>query len=73
MYVKPVLAVVTMILKAGGVYNEGSLKASSGYLWVSVIYNASICCSLYCLAMFWICINDDVKPFRCANLQSEEG
>ena len=61
---KPILAAVTLILKVSGVYNEGSLKATSGYLWISVIYNTSICISLYCLAMFWVCINDDVKPFR---------
>ncbi|KAG8896445.1 hypothetical protein FRC01_011813, partial [Tulasnella sp. 417] len=63
-YVKPVLAAVTLILKAGGVYNEGNLTASSGYLWVSVVYNVSICVALYCLAIFWVCINDDIKPFR---------
>ncbi|KAG9042160.1 hypothetical protein FS837_011225 [Tulasnella sp. UAMH 9824] len=63
-YVKPVLAAVTLILKAGGVYNEGNLTASSGYLWVSVVYNISICVALYCLAIFWVCINDDIKPFR---------
>lgn len=63
-YLKPVLAAVTLILKANNVYNEGSLAANSGYLWVSIVYNTSICISLYCLAMFWLCINDDVKPFR---------
>lgn len=63
-YVKPVLAAVTLILKASGVYNEGNLTAASGYLWVSVIYNISICIALYCLAIFWVCINDDIKPFR---------
>lgn len=56
---------MTLILKAGGVYNEGNLTASSGYLWVSVVYNISICVALYCLAIFWVCINDDIKPFRC--------
>ncbi|KAG8995291.1 hypothetical protein FRB94_002171 [Tulasnella sp. JGI-2019a] len=63
-YVKPALAAVTMVLKANNVYKEGNLSPSSGYLWVSIVYNTSICISLYCLAMFWVCINDDVKPFR---------
>ncbi|KAA1477820.1 DUF300-domain-containing protein [Dentipellis sp. KUC8613] len=62
--VKPILAVATLILKAAGKYNEGSFRANSGYLYVSIIYNTSICLSLYCLAMFWLCINDDLKPFR---------
>ncbi|KAF9068532.1 organic solute transporter Ostalpha-domain-containing protein [Rhodocollybia butyracea] len=62
--VKPILAVVTMILKACGKFNEGDLRAKSGYLYVSIVYNISICLSLYCLAMFWLCVNDDLKPFR---------
>ncbi|EAU86552.2 DUF300 domain-containing protein [Coprinopsis cinerea okayama7 len=62
--VKPILAAVTLILKACGKYNEGDFRANSGYLYISIIYNASICTSLYCLAMFWVCVNDDLKPFR---------
>ncbi|KAF7377286.1 DUF300-domain-containing protein [Mycena sanguinolenta] len=62
--VKPVLAVVTLILKALGKYNEGTFRANSGYLYVSIVYNTSICLSLYCLAVFWMCVNDDLKPFR---------
>ncbi|KAF9477202.1 DUF300-domain-containing protein [Pholiota conissans] len=62
--VKPVLAAVTMILKIFGKFNEGDFRANSGYLYVSIVYNVSICLSLYCLAMFWICVNDDLKPFR---------
>lgn len=62
--VKPVLAAATVILKAFGKFNEGDFRANSGYLYVSIIYNTSICLSLYCLAMFWLCINDDLRPFR---------
>jgi hypothetical protein len=66
--VKPVLAVATLILKACGKYNEGTFRSDSGYLYISVIYNTSICLSLYCLAVFWMCVNDDLKPFRYAAL-----
>ncbi|GLB40871.1 putative organic solute transporter Ostalpha [Lyophyllum shimeji] len=62
--VKPVLAVVTLILKAFGKYNEGDFRANSGYLYVSIVYNISICLALYCLAIFWLCVHDDLKPFR---------
>ncbi|KAI0354083.1 DUF300-domain-containing protein [Trametes cingulata] len=62
--VKPILALVTVILKAVGKYNEGDLRAGSGYLYVSIVYNVSICLALYCLAIFWMCVNDDLKPFR---------
>ncbi|KAI0367287.1 DUF300-domain-containing protein [Pilatotrama ljubarskyi] len=62
--VKPILALVTVVLKAIGKYNEGDLRAGSGYLYVSIVYNVSICLALYCLAIFWMCVNDDLKPFR---------
>jgi hypothetical protein len=61
---KPVLAIVTMILKIVGKFNEGDFRANSGYLYVSIVYNISICLALYCLAMFWVVVNDDLKPFR---------
>ncbi|KAF9444498.1 DUF300-domain-containing protein, partial [Macrolepiota fuliginosa MF-IS2] len=62
--IKPMLAAATLILKALGKYNDGDFRANSGYLYVSVVYNISICLALYCLAMFWVCVNDDLKPFR---------
>ncbi|CCO31536.1 Transmembrane protein 184 homolog C30D11,06c [Rhizoctonia solani AG-1 IB] len=62
--VKPILAAVTLILKALGKYREGSFRVDAGYLYVSMVYNASVCLSLYCLAMFWVCVNTDLKPFR---------
>ncbi|KAJ3480439.1 hypothetical protein NLI96_g8346 [Meripilus lineatus] len=62
--VKPILALATIILKAVGQFREGDLRADSGYLYVSLVYNISICMSLYCLAIFWMCVNDDLKPFR---------
>ena len=61
---KPILAIATIALKALGKYNEGDLAAGSGYLYVSIVYNFSICLALYCLAIFWMCVNDDLKPFR---------
>ncbi|ODO09217.1 hypothetical protein I350_02817 [Cryptococcus amylolentus CBS 6273] len=62
--VKPLLVVVTVISKATGTYQEGKFSATSGYTYVSVVYNISICLSLYCLAMFWVAVNKDLKPFR---------
>ncbi|EIN05458.1 DUF300-domain-containing protein [Punctularia strigosozonata HHB-11173 SS5] len=62
--VKPVLAIATLILKATGKYNEGDLRVDSGYLYISIVYNTSICLSLYCLAVFWMVVSQDLKPFR---------
>ncbi|KAI0300067.1 organic solute transporter Ostalpha-domain-containing protein [Multifurca ochricompacta] len=62
--VKPLLAMASLALKASGKFNEGEFRIDSGYLYVSIVYNASICLSLYCLAMFWLSISEDLKPFR---------
>lgn len=63
-WIKPALAVATLAMKATGTFQEGVMSASSGYLWTSVIYNVSICWSLYDLALFWVCMSADLQPFR---------
>jgi hypothetical protein len=60
-------------LKASGKYNEGEFRSDSGYLYVNILYNASICLSLYCLAMFWLSISEDLKPFRSVLYHSSFG
>ncbi|GAA6056584.1 hypothetical protein NBRC10513_001056 [Rhodotorula toruloides] len=62
--IKPILAAATVILKATGTYNDGALRKDSGYTYVSIVYNLSVSLSLYCLAMFWVATNDDLKPYR---------
>ncbi|WRT65653.1 uncharacterized protein IL334_002598 [Kwoniella shivajii] len=62
--VKPLLVLATVILKLTGKYREGEFAADSGYTYISIVYNTSICLSLYCLAMFWVAVSQDLKPFR---------
>ncbi|BGP57667.1 hypothetical protein JCM8202v2_005314 [Rhodotorula sphaerocarpa] len=61
---KPVLALLTVILKATGTYRDGALARDSGYTYVSIAYNVSVTLSLYCLAMFWVATNGDLTPYR---------
>jgi hypothetical protein len=61
---KPLLAFAAIIMKATGTYQEGYIGLNSGYFWSGLIYNLSITISLYSLAMFWVCMNRDLKPFR---------
>lgn len=63
-YLKPILAVSTIIMKLTGTYQEGYIGLSSGYFWSGLLYNVSITISLYALAMFWVCMADDLAPFR---------
>jgi len=44
--IKPILVIVTIISKATGTYREGKFAPDSGYTYVSVVYNTSICLSL---------------------------
>ncbi|KAH7128671.1 organic solute transporter Ostalpha-domain-containing protein [Dendryphion nanum] len=63
-WMKPVLAIAAIAMKATGTYQEGYISLSSGYFWSGLIYNISITVSLYALAMFWVCMSQDLKPFR---------
>lgn len=63
-WLKPILGLATIIMKSTGTYQEGYLGLTSGYLWTSIVYNLSVTISLYSLAMFWVCMSQDLKPFR---------
>lgn len=63
-YLKPVLAIVTMILKWGETYGEGHIGIKFGYMWVSLIYNVSCSLCFYCLIIFYVCTKDDLRPYR---------
>ncbi|KKA29903.1 hypothetical protein TD95_001478 [Thielaviopsis punctulata] len=63
-WLKPVQALATIIMKACGVYKEGYVSLTSGYFWQGIIYNISVTISLYALGLFWVCMNNDLQPFR---------
>ena len=63
-WLKPILSVATIVMKLTDTYKEGYLGLDSGYLWCGILYNLSITLSLYALAMFWVCMSEDLKPFR---------
>ncbi|PWN37604.1 DUF300-domain-containing protein, partial [Meira miltonrushii] len=62
--IKPILAILTVVLKSVGKYDDGKLAWDNGYTWVSVTYNFSVFLSLYCLGMFWAGLAEDLAPFR---------
>ena len=63
-WLKPVLGIATIVMKATNTYQESYLSLTSGYLWSGIFYNISVTLSLYSLAMFWACMSADLKPFR---------
>lgn len=63
-WVKPILGVATIVMRATDTYQEGYAGVRSGYFWSGIIYNISITLSLYSLAMFWVCMSQDLQSFR---------
>ncbi|OTB01555.1 hypothetical protein M426DRAFT_25585 [Hypoxylon sp. CI-4A] len=63
-WLKPVLAIAAIVMKATGIYQEGYIGLSSGYLWSGIIYNISVTVSLYSLGLFWVCMHNDLIPYR---------
>jgi hypothetical protein len=63
-WLKPILAVAAIVMKATGTYQEGYIGAKSGYFWSGIIYNISVTVSLYSLGLFWVCMHKDLVPFR---------
>ena len=63
-WLRPLLAVAIVIMKATGTYQEGYIGLRSGYFWSGLIYNISITVCLYALALFWICMSEDLQLFR---------
>lgn len=41
--VKPLMSLLILILKISGNYHEGYISKDSAYLWLSLLYNISVC------------------------------
>lgn len=63
-WLKPILGLAAIVMKSTGTYKEGYLGLDSGYLWSGILYNVSVTLSLYSLGMFWVCMSQDLQPFR---------
>ena len=63
-WLKPLLGIAAIAMKATGTYKEGYVGVTSGYFWSGIIYNISITLSLYSLGLFWVCMSQDLQPFR---------
>lgn len=61
--VKPIVATVTIILEACGVYKEGSMDPKHGYLYCTLAYNISVSLALYGLVLFYSATRDQLSKF----------
>ncbi|XP_067316756.1 transmembrane protein 184A-like isoform X1 [Anolis sagrei] len=62
--VKPLMALITIILQAFGKYNDGDFNVHSGYLYITIIYNFSVSLALYALFLFYFATMDLLRPFE---------
>eukprot|EP00803_Ostreobium_quekettii_P010511 evm.model.scf_63.20 EVM.evm.TU.scf_63.20 scf_63:139344-146569(+) len=61
---KPVLAILILILDYKDHYNEGNWDASDGYLWVQIVYNVLYTLALYSLVVFYQGTEELLAPFH---------
>ncbi|KAM9101482.1 transmembrane protein 184A [Sarcophilus harrisii] len=62
--VKPVMALITIILQGFGKYNDGDFNPRTGYLYVTIVYNFSVSLALYALFLFYFATSDLLQPFE---------
>ncbi|XP_040212632.1 transmembrane protein 184A isoform X1 [Rana temporaria] len=62
--VKPIMAVVTIILQAFGKYHDGDFNVQSGYLYITIVYNISVSLALYALFLFYFATKELLNPFE---------
>ncbi|XP_056153343.1 transmembrane protein 184ba [Lampris incognitus] len=62
--VKPLMAIITVILQAYGKYRDGDFNVASGYLYVTIIYNISVSLSLYALFLFYFATRELLSPYN---------
>ncbi|BFZ03427.1 hypothetical protein BsWGS_06466 [Bradybaena similaris] len=62
-FIKPIMAILTLLLQAFGYYKDGNFSPASGYLYITIIYNISISLALYALFMFYLATKELLSPF----------
>eukprot|EP00730_Choanoeca_flexa_P014192 TRINITY_DN6114_c0_g1_i2.p1 TRINITY_DN6114_c0_g1~~TRINITY_DN6114_c0_g1_i2.p1 ORF type:complete len:395 (+),score=80.70 TRINITY_DN6114_c0_g1_i2:179-1363(+) len=63
-FIKPATSLVTIILEAYGLFAEGDLDPSRGYLWCAILYNLSIFLAMLALLWFYKATADLLKPHK---------
>jgi Organic solute transporter Ostalpha len=63
-FLKPILAILTLALYATGHYEEGNWSAAGSYLWITIIYNITYTLALYALLLFYMGTHELLEPFR---------
>lgn len=62
-FLKPPMAIITIILASKGLYSEGNWNPTQGYLYMTIIYNISVSLALYALVAFYAATGDILRPY----------
>ncbi|KAK9846283.1 hypothetical protein WJX81_000927 [Elliptochloris bilobata] len=63
-WLKPVLAGLTVVLYTQHMYTEGYWGPNNGYLWITVVYNITYSIALYALVLFYLGTHDLLAPYN---------
>lgn len=61
---KPLMALFAIILHINGAYDQGNFSITKGYIYVSLIVNASITYAFYYLVLFYLALGDHLRPYN---------
>ncbi|KAA0705458.1 Transmembrane protein 184A [Triplophysa tibetana] len=61
--VKPIMAVITILLQAFGKYHDGDFNVTGGYLYITIVYNISVSLALYALFLFYFTTSDLLRAY----------
>jgi len=62
--VRPLMAIITVILEMFELYKEGSFSFDSGYLYITFINNFSVSLSMYFLVLFYLATREELAPHQ---------
>eukprot|EP01023_Acetabularia_acetabulum_P018747 TRINITY_DN19474_c0_g1_i1.p1 TRINITY_DN19474_c0_g1~~TRINITY_DN19474_c0_g1_i1.p1 ORF type:complete len:467 (+),score=54.22 TRINITY_DN19474_c0_g1_i1:100-1401(+) len=63
-FLKPILAIIILILYKSGEYDEGNFTLEQGYLYIQIVYNISYTLALYGLLLFYLGTDEILAPFK---------
>ncbi|CAP27548.1 Protein CBG07576 [Caenorhabditis briggsae] len=63
-FIKPIMAVITLMLTAIGKYEDGDWSLDQGYIYITLVYNVSISLALYGMFLFYAATRDLLSPYR---------
>ena len=62
--IKPLMSMLIIIINLLGYYHDGNINLTTGYFWISIIYNISIFIALYSLLLFYEATKDFLSSHK---------